>query len=343
MTDNSIIKSADIRDIPGIHIGHAQDLMAATGCTVIICEEGAVAGVDVRGGSPSTRETDGLSPVSLRQRIHAVLLAGGSAFGLDAAAGVMQYLEERGIGRDVQVTKVPIVCGAVLFDLLCGDYTVRPDKEMGYAACQDAYDPAHRKDLTASSSSYSSIAQGNAGAGTGATIGKTRGTEYAMKGGLGIYCLQVGELLVGAVIAVNCVGDVYNPGTGKITAGVLNDDKETVGSSEQILLHSYADHKDFFSGNTVIGTILTNAKLDKVQAGKVAASGQDGIARCIRPAHSIYDGDTVFVMATGTVDAHLDAVSILAAKAVEGAILRAVSEAQELYGYKAAKDLNPNT
>jgi L-aminopeptidase/D-esterase-like protein len=337
MTEESLVKSTDIRNIQGIHIGHAQDLEAATGCTVIICEEGAVAGVDVRGGSPSTRETDGLSLVSLRQKIHAVLLAGGSAFGLDAAAGVMQYLEERGVGRDVQVTKVPIVCGAILFDLLCGSYKVRPDREMGYAACQNAYHFSLQKNRT--STAYA-IAEGSIGAGTGATIGKSKGSEYAMKGGLGICCLQIGELLVGAIIAVNCVGDVYDPGTGKIVAGVLNDDKKTVGNSERILLQNYADHKDFFSGNTVIGTILTNAKLDKVQAAKVAASGQDGIARCIRPAHSIYDGDTIFVMATGKIDAHLDAVSILAAKAVEGAILRAVSEAKGLCGYVSESDLS---
>jgi len=209
MSDHPLIQSADIRDIPGIYVGHAQDMAAATGCTVIICEDGAVAGVDVRGGSPSTRETDGLSPVSLRQKIHAVLLAGGSAFGLDAAAGVMQFLERRGIGRDVQVTKVPIVCGAILFDLLCGSHSIRPDREMGYAACQNAYDQKQRHNVAFETAG---IAEGNIGAGTGATIGKARGREFAMKGGLGICCLRVGELLVGAIVAVNCVGDVYDPG-----------------------------------------------------------------------------------------------------------------------------------
>lgn len=326
MTDNSLIQEASINDITGIRIGNTQDLKAATGCTVIICDEGAVAGVDVRGGSPSTRETDALAPVNLRQKIHAVLLAGGSAFGLDAAAGVMQYLEERDIGRDVQVTKVPIVCGAILFDLKCGDYKVRPDKEMGYTACANAF-----ADM--------SSAEGNVGAGAGATVGKTKGISYAMKGGLGTYCLRVGKLLVGAVIAVNCVGDVYDPNTGKIIAGVLNDDKHSIGSSEEILLRRYDDHTDFFSGNTVIGTVITNAKLDKVQATKVASCAQDGIARCIRPAHSVYDGDTIFTMATGEVDANLDAVGILAGQAVVGAILRGVRKSKGLCGYKAAVEL----
>jgi L-aminopeptidase/D-esterase-like protein len=193
-------------DLEGIKVGHAQDLDAATGCTVVLCEGGAVAGVDVRGGAPGTRETDLLNPVNLMEKIHAALLAGGSAFGLDAASGVMQYLEERKIGFDVEVTKVPIVCGAVLFDLAIGDHHVRPDKGMGYQACLNATNKECR--------------EGNVGAGAGATVGKLLGMKRAMKSGLGMACFQTGDLKVGALVAVNCLGDVIDPGSGQILAGL---------------------------------------------------------------------------------------------------------------------------
>lgn len=318
------MKTIDFTDIGGLKVGHAQDIRAATGCTVVICEKGAVAGVDVRGGSPGTRETDALDPVNIRQSIHAVLLAGGSAFGLDAAAGVMQYLEERHIGRDVKVTRVPIVCGAILFDLKCGDYRVRPDKAMGYRACCSAVDTA--------------FPVGSVGAGTGATVGKIRGPQYAMKGGIGACGLQEGELKVGALMAVNCVGDIYDAQAGRFVAGMRSEDGRMVGGSEERMLRDYANRTDFFSENTIIGVVATNAALTKSQANKLAAVAQDGIARAVRPAHTTFDGDTIFTMATGKVEADPNVVGILAVRAVETAIVQAAREAQPLAGYPACRD-----
>lgn len=319
------MKEIGISEIPGIRIGQAQDLDAATGCTVILCEDGAVAGVDVRGGSPGTRETDALNPVNNRKEIHAVLLAGGSAFGLDAAGGVMRYLEERRIGRDVEVTWVPNVCGAILFDLKCGSAKVRPDADMGYKACLDAESGAFHA--------------GTAGAGAGATIGKIRGRGHAMKGGIGSCALQSGRLKAGAVVAVNCVGDIYDSESGRIIAGALDDDGHTLAGTEDIILASYRGRADFFSGNTVLACVVTNARLDKSQAAKLASVSQNGIARVVRPAHSVFDGDTVFTMCTSAVKADPDAVGILAVNAVERAILNAVKSAQSLFGYPAYQDI----
>lgn len=319
------MKKINISDMGEFRIGSAQNKPAGTGCTVIICEEGAVAGVNVRGGSPGTRETDALDPCNNRQSIHAVILAGGSAFGLDAAGGVMQFLEEKGVGRDVAVTKVPIVCGAILFDLKCGDYRIRPDHQMGYDACLNAYIELPE--------------QGNIGAGTGATIGKTKGTEFAMKGGLGMACFQVGALKVGVVIAVNCVGDIFDQTENCLIAGVLSDDKRSLASTEEIMLSNHEDKTDLFSGNTIIGTVITNAKLDKAQANKLASISHNGIARGVRPAHTVFDGDTIFTMATGEVEANPDVVAILAVRAVEQAILNAVKKAEAAYGYKSYEDI----
>jgi L-aminopeptidase/D-esterase-like protein len=315
----------DITDIPGFRIGHEQNINAATGCTVIICQKGAVAGVDVRGGSPGTRDTDALDPVNNRKETHAVILSGGSSFGLDAAGGVMRFLEERGIGRDVGVTCVPNVCGAILFDLKCGDYKVRPDAEMGYRACLNA--------------GSLPLAQGSVGAGTGATIGKASGLTNAMKGGIGACAFRQGKLLVGAVIAVNCVGDIYDSQAGRIIAGVLNSDKRTLGNSEEIILSNHENMADLFSGNTVIGCVITNAKLDKAQANKLASVSHNGIARAVRPAHSVFDGDTIFTMCTGETQANFDAVGILAAYATEQAILNAIKNSDSLCGYPAYRDL----
>jgi len=224
-------RQIDFSEIEGIRVGHAQNLDAATGCSIIICEAGASVGVDVRGGAPGTRETDLLNPVNFVQKIHAVMLAGGSAFGLDAAAGVMQYLEERSIGFDVQVTRVPIVCGAVLFDLTIGDWRVRPDKDMGYQACVNAGRDA--------------CIQGSIGAGTGATVGKILGMERAMKSGLGCFALQSGDLKVGALVAVNCLGDILDPLTGEKLAGPLNEDMQTLADTEAIMIQTCAGKKIF--------------------------------------------------------------------------------------------------
>ncbi len=320
------MREINFTDIEGIRIGHAEDLKAATGATVVLCEEGARVGVDVRGGAPGTRETDLLNPVNLVDKVHAVLLAGGSAFGLDAAAGVMQYLEERKIGFDVGVTRVPIVCAAALFDLTIGDHRVRPDKEMGYRACLNA--------------GSSECKQGSVGAGAGATIGKILGMDRAMKSGLGCHALQVGDLKVGALVAVNCLGDVVDPLSAKKIAGPLNEDRRTLVDTEAIMIDAYADKRNLFSGNTTIGVVATNAAFTKAQATKLASMAHDGYARTMRPAHSMVDGDTIFAMSTGSVAADLSVVGLLAARVMERAIVAAIMNAEPLCGFTCWADLD---
>lgn len=314
-----------IGEIHGFRIGQAQDIKAATGCTVIICEKGAVCGVDVRGGSPVTRDTDALNPVNNREKVHAVVLSGGSSFGLDAASGVMKYLEENNIGRDVGVTVIPNVSSAILFDLKCGDYRIRPSASMGYEACIEAYKNTMWQ-------------SGNYGAGTGATLGTTLGIERAMKGGIGSCALRHDNLMLGVVIAVNCVGDIYDFEAGQIIAGIRSDNEKEFYSSEKAILEKYNIREDLFSGNTVIGTIITNANLSKSQATKLAAVAQNGIARVVRPAHTMYDGDTIFALCTGEIDSTIDAVGILACRAVEAAILDAVKSANSFGSYPSSKD-----
>lgn len=318
------MKEIELTDIEGIEVGHAQNLTAATGCTVVICKNGAAAGVDVRGGAPGTRETDLLDPVNLVEKIHAVMLAGGSAFGLDAAGGVMQFLEEQQIGFDVGVTRVPIVCGAVLFDLIIGDYKVRPDKAMGYQACLNA---------------GKSCPQGNVGAGAGATVGKILGMDRTMKSGLGAYAMQVGELKVGALVAVNCLGDVIDPETGLKVAGLLSEDKKTLADTEEVMIAAYAEKKNLFSGNTTIGVVVTNAALDKAKATKLASMSHNGYARAMRPAHSMVDGDTIFALSTGSVSADLSVIGLLAARVMERAVVHAVKNTSSLCGLKCYRDL----
>jgi len=322
-----ILEEIGFHEIEGIRVGSAANIEAATGCTVIICEKGATGGVDVRGGAPGTRETDLLSPLNLVEKVNAVVLSGGSAFGLDASSGVMAYLEERNIGMDVQVTKVPIVCSAVLFDLTCGSPFVRPDKEMGYEACK-------------ASESFPEVISGSYGAGTGATVGKLLGPDYAMKGGLGSCCLQTGGLKVGAIAAVNCLGDVIDTNTGKIVAGLYDKEKRAFLNTELSMIESYNNKKNLFSGNTTIGCIATNALLTKPQANKVASMAHNGYGRAIRPVHTLFDGDTVFTMATGYVEADVNVVGTMAATAMEKAIINAVKSASTAYGYLGYKDLD---
>ncbi|HPC03750.1 MAG TPA: P1 family peptidase [Syntrophales bacterium] len=319
------MKVIEFSEIEGIRVGHAEDLQAATGCTVILCGDGATAGVDVRGGAPGTRETDLLDPVNLVEKVHAVLLAGGSAFGLDAAGGVMRYLEERGIGFDVQVTRVPIVPGAVLFDLTAGDWRVRPDGAMGYRACLNAEAGGN--------------AQGNVGAGAGATVGKILGMDRAMKSGLGTFAFQAGDLKVGAVVAVNCLGDVIDPETGERLAGPLEGDGAAPGDTEAIMVRSHGERKNLFAGNTTIGVVVTNAAFTKAQVSKLASMAQDGYARTMRPAHSLYDGDTIFTVATGPVAADLTVTGLIAARAMERAVVAAVKNATPLCGLRCHSDL----
>ena len=314
-----------ITDVPGIKVGHATNLEALTGCTVVLCEDGAVGGVDQRGGAPGTRETDALYPMHLVQRAHAVVLSGGSAFGLDSATGVVRYLEERGVGFDTRVAKVPIVPAAVLFDLSFGDPKVRPDAAMGYAACQAANDGP--------------VAEGNVGAGTGATVGKILGLGQAMKSGLGTASIHLGGgLLVGAIVAVNALGDVIDPNTGKTLAGAralvggetfvdtLAVMKTLVGKAA---LH-FAER-----GNTVIGVVATNARLSKEETNVVARMADDGLARAIRPAHTMLDGDTIFALATGSKKADVNTVGAYAAEVMAAAIVRAVKAAEGVGGLPA--------
>lgn len=322
---DSLIKEINFTDIEGIKVGNAQDLEGGTGCTVIICEEGATAGVDVRGGSPGTRETDLLKPENLVDKAHAVVLSGGSAFGLDAASGVMKFLEERDIGFDVQVTKVPIVLSAVLFDLVVGDYKIRPDFQMGYKACLNA--------------TNKECPNGNVGAGTGATVGKFLGLERAMKGGLGSYAVQVGDLKVGAIVAVNALGDIIDPETGEILAGLLDEKGERLIGTENEMLKVYNKRKNLFSGNTTIGLIVTNGKLTKAEANKLASMAHNSYGRAIRPAHTIFDGDTIFTMATGKVEADINVIGLLSARVMERAVVNAIKFADSAYGVKSYKDL----
>lgn len=305
-------------------IGQAEDTDAMTGCTAVIAPSGAVCGIDVRGGSPGTRDTAALNPLCNRLLVHAVLLSGGSSFGLDAAGGLMRFLEEKKIGRDVGVTVVPNVCSAILFDLKCGSYIKRPDAVMGREAGENAF----------LSLPFQS---GNHGAGTGATVGKTNGLQNAMKGGVGAAAFRHRELLVGAVFAVNCVGDIIED--GHIIAGARSDDKHGFADSEKQILNAYANEKDFFMGNTVIGCVFTNALLTKEKASRLAGRGQDAIAKTIRPAHSIYDGDTVFALCSGHIEVSQDALGILAERAAMEAIIDAVKSAETYGGYLSYKAL----
>lgn len=318
------MKEVKITDIKGIKVGHAQDIEGGSGCTVILCEDGAYAGVDVRGGGPASRETELLKSVNMVEQIHAVMLSGGSAYGLDAGSGAMQYLEERGKGFDVGVGIVPIVCGASLFDLVVGDPKCRPDKAMGYEACLNA--------------SIDKPEEGNVGAGTGATVGKFLGMEYMMKSGIGTFAIQIGDWIMGAIVAVNALGDVIDVDTGKRIAGILNKEMTALYDTEKTMYEEYDKNRNVFSGNTTIGCIVTNAKLTKPQANKVASIAHNGFARAIRPVHTMADGDTIFALATGEVEVMPDAVGALAADVMARAINRAALTAEPLYGLKAAKD-----
>jgi len=322
------VETAGFGQIPEFRVGHCENLAAGTGCTVVICTrpEGAVGGADVRGGAPGTRETDLLRSENTVQNINAVLLSGGSAFGLDAAGGVMRFLEEKGLGYDVGVTKVPIVPQAILFDLGFGDHRIRPDKEMAYHACVNAFSSAPWQD-------------GNTGAGAGATVGKIRGMEYAMKSGLGSFCCRIGDLYIGAIVAVNAIGDIVDPHTGQIIAGALKDDKKTFLDTERyILTGSGAPPAKAPLENTTIGVVVTNARLTKPQANKLAALAHDGFARAIRPVHTALDGDTVFVMAAGEVEADIGRIGVAAVRAVEQAIVSAALKAETLHGVPGRKN-----
>jgi L-aminopeptidase/D-esterase-like protein len=328
-------KNNSITLIDGIRVGHAQDFEAVTGCTVVLCEKGAVGGVDQRGGAPGTRETDALQTVHLVDRVHAVMLAGGSAFGLDAASGAVRFLEEKKVGFNVGVARVPIVPAAILFDLGIGSSKRRPDAEMGYQACVNA--------------SSKAPVEGSVGAGTGATVGKILGMGQAVKGGIGTAAIEIGAgVQVGAIVAVNAFGDVIDPQTSQIIAGARSLKKGPVKigkgkfADTMKVMKSLVGRTVFGAaqrGSTVIGVVATNAKLDKVGATKVARMAMNGVARTIHPANTMLDGDTIFALATDKRKADMNIVGAYAAEAVAQAILRAVQNAKGLGGIPGIRDL----
>lgn len=313
----------NILDVKGLKVGQIQDEDGLTGCTVVICEEGAVCGVDVRGSAPGTRETDLLDPINMIQKVHAVVLSGGSAFGLESTCGVSQYLEEKNIGFDVGVAKVPIVVGAVLFDLAVGNPKCRPNKKMGYKACEVASDTV--------------LKQGNFGAGCGATVGKIKGPEYAMKGGIGSYSIKLENgLVVSALIAVNAFGDVYED--GNVIAGVLDDTKTRVLNSYELMKQGI--NKGGFSiDNTTIGIVATNAKLDKAGCKKISQMAHDGYAKAIFPIHTPHDGDTIFTMATGEIETDITLLGSIAAEVVEKSIINAIKNASDVKNILSYKNI----
>jgi L-aminopeptidase/D-esterase-like protein len=312
-----------ITDVKGIKLGHFEDKEALTGCSVIIAERGATAGVDVRGGSPGTSETDLLNPVNLVEKIHAIYISGGSAFGLDGVSGVMKYLEEQGIGFDTGYAKVPIVPAAIIYDLGIGNPKIRPDESMGYKACANA--------------TQANELQGNIGAGIGATVGKIRGMEFAMKGGLGTESITIDRLIVGALVVVNSLGDIVNPFTNEIIAGALNDDKSSFVDTEKFIIESSKNSQQF--KNTTIGVIATNAILTKASATRIAMMASDGFARAIRPSHTLFDGDTVFALSTNEVEADVTQIGTIAQRVMVLAILNAVKKAKTVSNIISYEDL----
>ncbi|GKS77591.1 P1 family peptidase [Acidovorax sp. SUPP950] len=310
--------AGSITRVAGIEVGHYTDARRPTGCTAILAREGAVGGVDVRGAAPGTRETDLLAPSNLVEKVHAIVLAGGSAWGLEAATGAVRWLEERGVGLDVAVGRLPIVPAAVLFDLLVGDMRIRPDAAAGYAACAAA--------------SRDDPAEGNVGAGTGAAVGKLFGIGRAMKGGIGTASVSLDGITVGALIACNAVGDVVDPHTARPVAGARSEDGQRLMDTRRALLGGVPPEPVLPGTNTTIGVIATDAVLTKAQAHRLAVSGHDGLARSINPVHTQLDGDTLFTLATGATGRHAGmlVLATMAAEAVARATLRAVQAAQSL-------------
>jgi L-aminopeptidase/D-esterase-like protein len=324
-------RPATLTDVAPLQVGHHTDPRRPTGCTVVLCgPHGAVAGIDVRGAAPGTRETDLLSPLNTVERVHAVLLAGGSAFGLDAAGGVMRWLDEHGIGVPVGWARVPIVPAAILFDLWLGDASIRPDSAAGHAACHAATDGP--------------VVRGSVGAGAGAAFGKLFGFERATKGGIGSASHGVDGITVGALVALNAIGDVLDPASGGVLAGARGDDGRPLGISAQLLAGRTPsrpvrrDDPDPMQGTaTTLAIVATDAVLGKAEANKLAQIAHDGLARRIDPVHTPFDGDTVFALATGHAGRSLPlaTLGVMAAQAVADAVLDAVREATTLPGYES--------
>ncbi|MEO5671198.1 MAG: P1 family peptidase [Ramlibacter sp.] len=309
-------RAGAITDVAGIEVGHFTDTRRPTGCTVVIARDGAVAGVDVRGAAPGTRETDLLAPTNLVDRVHAILLAGGSAWGLDAATGVVRWLEEQGVGLPVGTVNLPIVPAAVLFDLIVGDPTIRPDADAGYRACELA--------------STKAPAEGNVGAGTGAAVGKIFGVQRGMKGGIGTASVTVDGITVGALVACNALGDVIDPDTAQPIAGARTRNGKALLDSRRALLRGEPPKPHLAGTNTTIGVIATDAVITKAQATRLATVGHDGLARSINPVHTMSDGDVLFALGTGHAGKSLGMMVLgaMAAEAVAIAVVRAVRAAK---------------
>lgn len=330
------MKKIDLIEVGGFKVGHYTDKEAATGSTVILFDEMSPAGVDIRGGGPASRESQLLNPLMAANEINGILLSGGSAFGLDAAGGVLEYLSERGIGLDVGVARVPLVPEACIFDLGVGRADVRPGKEAGIKACENA--------------SYNLVERGNVGAGTGASIGKCKGPEFAMKSGIGTYAVEVGDVKIGAIVVVNAVGDIYE--NGKVIAGLLNEKKDGFSSSfEEILKWQELSHEKITEDkvkseasitNTTIGAVITNVKLPKAMLCKVAGMAHNGYGRAINPVHTMMDGDSIYAISTGNVESDVNTVGMLAAYVMEHAIIDAVKQAKSAYGLKSYSDIVSN-
>jgi L-aminopeptidase/D-esterase-like protein len=310
--------AGSITRVAGIEVGHFTDTRRPTGCTVVMAREGAVGGVDVRGAAPGTRETDLLDPCNLVEKVHAIMLAGGSAWGLDAATGAVRWLEERGVGFDVAVGRLPIVPAAVLFDLLVGDMRIRPDAAAGYAACAAA--------------SRNDPAEGNVGAGTGAAVGKIFGMQRAMKGGVGTASITVDGVTVGALIACNALGDVLDPDTAQVIAGARTEDGLRLHDTRRALLRGERPQPLLAGTNTTIGVVATDAVITKVQAHRLAVAAHDGLARSINPVHTMSDGDTLFTLGTGLSGKHpgMLVLATMAAEVTAIATARAVRAARAL-------------
>ena len=317
------MREISLCEFENLKIGNATDEKNATGVTAIVFPSGAPCGLDIRGGGPASRETHLLNPLSAADKIHAVVLGGGSAFGLDCAGGVMEYLEGMDIGFDTGFAKVPLVCTSCLYDLCVGSASVRPGKEMGKAAAQAAFEGG--------------FCTGNAGAGTGATVGKLGGTEFMMKSGLGAYAIETDGLKVGAVVAVNALGDVYE--NGRIIAGMLNKTKDAFANSNAAMTGTTADRGNLFVSNTTIGAVFTNARFDKAQLNKIAAMAGNAYARAIRPVNTTADGDSIYAASLGGVEADINAIGTLCSDCMEQAIINAVKSAESAYGLKCAKDM----
>ncbi len=320
------MKEISIDDFGAIRVGQVENAAAGTGCTVFVCEEGMRAGLDVRGGGPASRESQLLNPLMAARTIHAIVLSGGSAYGLGAANGVMDCLEARGIGYDTGFALVPLVAQADIYDLSVGDPGVRPDAAMGYEAARLALEAPNYRD-------------GNYGAGCGATVGKIAGMAACMKTGIGSYAVQIGELQIGAVVVLNALGDVFDWKTGARIAGLLTEDGRGMRSTSEYMKEGCAVVENKFTGNTTLAVVMTNAGFDKAQLCKIAGMAHDGYARSINPVHTSADGDSIYAVSVGEVRADQDLVGMMAAEVVSEAIVRAVERADSAFGFPCAAEV----